>query len=171
MCPAPARWMAVLACVAGLALLCAAPASAQRRKKDRDKTPATPAVVPASLAAPARPAGPVLALAAERHDFGRVQQGELVKHTFVLTNDGSQDLLITGVKPSCGCTAPAWPRQPIRPGEKAEIQVTFNTAGKLGPQQKYISLSTNAAPQPHNLYLVGEVVSPTIPLVAAPKSN
>jgi len=158
-----------------LLLTAAQPAHAQRkRNKDkRDKPAPTLQVVPTSIAAPARPAGPVFTVAAERHEFGRVQQGELVRHTFVVTNEGSQDLVIADVKPSCGCTAPTWPRQALKPGDKAEIQVVFNTAGKLGPQQKYITVRSNAAPEPKNLYLVGEVISPTIPLLggAAPKQN
>ena len=161
--------------ILALLLTAAQPALAQRkRNKDKKDKPApVEQIVPTSIAAPARPAGPVLALAAERHEFGRVQQGELVRHTFVLTNDGSQDLVIAEVKPSCGCTAPTWPRQAIKPGEKAEIQVVFNTAGKLGPQQKYITVRSNAAPEPKNLYLVGEVISPTIPLLGGttPKQN
>ena len=156
-----------------LIVVAAAPAHAQRKtKRDRKKTEqTTPQAIPTSLAVPIRPAGPVLSVESERHDFGRVEQGVLVKHTFTLHNDGSQDLVITDVKPSCGCTVPSWPREAIKPGEKADIQVTFNSAGKLGPQQKYIMVRTNMNDEVRNLYLVGEVVSPKIPLRADGTKN
>jgi hypothetical protein len=66
---------------------------------------------------------------------------------------------------------PTWPHEAIKPGEKVDIQVTFNTAGKLGPQQKFIAVRTNAGEEVRNLYLIGEVVSMKIPLRADGSKN
>ena len=39
-------------------------------------------------------------------DFGTINQGDIVKHDFVITNEGENDLILKEVKPTCGCTAP-----------------------------------------------------------------
>ena len=79
-------------------------------------------------------------------DFGSVIEGELVKHEFVIENIGESDLIISSVKSTCGCTVLDWPKDPIFPGEKSSLEVTFNTSGKKGPQKKTITLVTNAIP-------------------------
>jgi Protein of unknown function (DUF1573) len=80
------------------------------------------------------------------YDFGEIFQGDKVEHTFRFTNVGDQDLLITNVQVSCGCTTPkGWPRDPIPPGEGGELTVAFNSAGKMGKQNKVITVTSNSA--------------------------
>lgn len=79
----------------------------------------------------------------EEHNFGTVNEGEIVKTTFLVTNTGKGDLVITNAQASCGCTVPVWPKAPISPGETGEIQVSFNTNGKPNRQSKSITLTTN----------------------------
>ncbi len=76
-------------------------------------------------------------------DFGTVNEGDIVETTFVITNSGKTDLIITDAKTTCGCTVPTWPRTPIKPGESEDIKVKFNTAGKRNKQSKTITLLTN----------------------------
>lgn len=79
------------------------------------------------------------------HDFGDMSQGDRVEETFRLTNTGNEPLVITNVQVSCGCTLPKnWPRDPIVPGEKGEITVAFNSAGKFGKQNKVVTIVSNA---------------------------
>ncbi|MCS6903851.1 MAG: DUF1573 domain-containing protein [Bacteroidia bacterium] len=111
-----------------------------------------------------KPKGPYLVLESDSYNFGKVKQGEVIKHSFRIKNQGSADLLLTSVKPSCGCTISEWPKNAIKPGETAQIDVKFNTAGKLGKQKKSITISTNM--EPNNLvvlYLEGEVINPLLP--------
>ncbi len=77
-------------------------------------------------------------------DFGDIQQGDKVEHTFEFENAGDQPLILSNVLTTCGCTASDWPREPIVPGELASIKVTFNSAGKLGVQNKIITIVSNA---------------------------
>jgi hypothetical protein len=91
-----------------------------------------------------------------------VVQGEVVEHVFKIRNEGNEDLIITSVKPSCGCTSPKWTQKAIAPGEEGEIHVAFNTGGKMGPQKKSIAVYSNA-PKPLVLYLEGEVVTSSVP--------
>jgi len=90
-------------------------------------------------------AGAVLSWEKPSHDFGDIQQGDRVEHTFKFTNTGSEPLVITNVQVTCGCTTPkGWARDPIQPGEQSEITLGFNSAGKYGRQQKVVTIVSNA---------------------------
>ena len=86
---------------------------------------------------------PVISFDKEEYDFGTVKEGEVVETTFVVTNSGKSDLVITNAQASCGCTVPNWPKEPIAPGKTGEIKVSFNTSGKPNKQSKSITLTTN----------------------------
>src|SRR5436190_7164183 len=103
-----------------------------------------------TLAQEAKPAekkvdGPVLTWEKKTHDFGDIYQGDKVEHTFYFTNTGNEPLIITNVQVSCGCTTPkGWPRDPIPPGGKGEVSIAFNSAGKMGKQNKPVTIISNA---------------------------
>lgn len=79
-------------------------------------------------------------------DFGDIYQGEKVQHVFRFENTGNEPLIITNVEVTCGCTTPrGWPRDPIMPGARAELEVQFNSAGKFGRQNKVVTVVSNAA--------------------------
>jgi hypothetical protein len=40
---------------------------------------------------------------------------------------------------------PEWPKTPIPPGQESEIKATFNSAGKMGRQNKVITIHSNAS--------------------------
>jgi hypothetical protein len=93
----------------------------------------------------ALPAGAAITWEKNVHDFGEITEGEKVEHTFKLTNTGTEPLVITNVQVTCGCTTPkGWPRDPIAPGKKAEIVVQFNSTGKIGRQNKVVTIISNA---------------------------
>ena len=102
---------------------------------------------------------PTIAFAEEFHDFGEVQEGEVVEHTFTFTNEGEGPLIISNAQGSCGCTVPDWPRQPIAPGQKGQIKVRFNSTGRAGRQDKRVTLTTNAVPQSKVLNITSTVIS------------
>ncbi len=86
---------------------------------------------------------PKVKLDKEVHDFGTINEGDMVETEFLVTNDGEVDLIISDAKGSCGCTVPQPPKDPIKPGASAPIKVTFNSQGKPGAQQKTVTLTTN----------------------------
>lgn len=89
--------------------------------------------------------GPVITWDKKTHDFGDINQGDKVDHTFYFTNTGTEPLLITNVQVSCGCTTPkGWPRDPVPPGGKAELSISFNSTGKMGKQSKPVTIISNA---------------------------
>ena len=79
----------------------------------------------------------------KEYDFGTVNEGYVVEKTFKITNSGKTDLIISNAAPSCGCTVPVWPKEPIKPGASADLFVKFNTSGKPNRQLKTITLTTN----------------------------
>jgi len=93
----------------------------------------------------------------KRYDFGTVTSGDKVKTSFKFTNTGDEPLVISDVKTSCGCTASDYPREPVAPGESAEIEAVFDSSGKSGAKTKNITVMTNTNPSSNVLILEGNV--------------
>lgn len=79
-------------------------------------------------------------------DFGTIQKGIPVTHQFEFVNKGTAPLLITNVKPSCGCTSPEWTKDPIPAGGTGYIKVTYNAAN-VGIFNKTITVNANVEGQ------------------------
>ncbi len=90
-------------------------------------------------------------------DFGTVDEGDKVTHTFKFKNTGKVPLIITDARSTCGCTVPKWPSEPIPPGVENEISVVFDTAGKKEKQHKPITITANTYPSKSVLSLDGYV--------------
>lgn len=101
--------------------------------------------------------GPVMKFDKDTHDFGKIKSGDKVTYEFNFTNTGKSPLIITDAVASCGCTKPEWPKEPIKPGDAAKIKVTFNSAGKVGLQDKQITITANTTPAQNIVHLIGEV--------------
>lgn len=86
---------------------------------------------------------PKIELDKTEHDFGLINEGEVVETEFMVKNIGEFDLIIADAKGSCGCTVPAPPKEPIKPGDSAPIKVSFDSNGKPGMQNKTVTLTTN----------------------------
>jgi len=80
------------------------------------------------------------------YDFGTITEGDTVEHNFAFTNTGEFPLIINNITASCGCTTPEWPRDPIAPGQQSSIKVRFNSKGKMGMQNKTITIFANTEP-------------------------
>ena len=95
----------------------------------------------------------------ELHDFGQLVDGEKVSYSFKFSNSGDAPLIISNAKGSCGCTVPNWSREPIAPGESGSIDVTFNSSGRSGKQNKAITLTANTNPNRKVINITSEVTS------------
>lgn len=96
-------------------------------------------------------------------DFGTVTEGDVVKHTFRLKNEGNGRATISNVETSCGCTTASGALKAYAPGETGEVEIAVDTKGKKGIVVKTIaftvensdvspvqvSLSMNLVPPPH----------------------
>lgn len=77
------------------------------------------------------------------HDFGNIKEGEKVEHIFKFKNTSEIPLILTGVQPSCGCTASDYTKDPIAPGGEGTISLTFDSSGKPGVQNKSATVKAN----------------------------
>jgi len=101
----------------------------------------------------------VVKFATEKHDFGKIKQGDKVTYEFKFTNTGKSPLIIKDAIASCGCTKPEWPSTPIKPGENGAIKVTFDSRSKMGLQDKQITITANTNPAQNLVHLIGEVTA------------
>lgn len=100
------------------------------------------------------------------YEFGKIkEEGGKVTGRFVFTNIGNEDLVLTNVRPGCGCTAANYSKDPVAPGQKGFIEATYNPYNRPGAFNKNIRVTTNE-PQfsdgsnaaPHMIFIKGEVI-------------
>ena len=116
--------------------------------------------------------GPKASSQQMEYDFGNIEQGKIATHNFVLVNNGGDSLKIYDVHASCGCTAANPDKTFLAPGESTNIKVEFNSAGKVGKQEKYVYVKTNDASNPELKFkFIGVVkdMSKVSDLAKAPK--
>jgi len=91
------------------------------------------------------------------NDFGTFSEASpVVTCTFNFTNVGDKPLVINQAVASCGCTVPEYTKDPIQPGEKGSIKVTYNGKGKFpGHFKKSITVRTNGKVEMTRLYIEG----------------
>lgn len=100
---------------------------------------------------------PVITFTDDFHDFGNLSEGEIVSYAFKFKNTGKSVLVISNVATSCGCTVSSFPKQPVKPGEIATIDVKFDTKGKRGLQTKSITVIANTEPATTTLRIQASV--------------
>ena len=93
------------------------------------------------------------------HNFGDIQKGNPASHEFTFKNTTKETILITNVKPSCGCTAANYTKTPIKPGETGSVTATFNAANP-GPFSKQITVTTSDSDVKKVLTIKGKVETP-----------
>jgi len=110
-----------------------------------------------SLAAMSQKA--VISFEGKSHDFGKINEDDgKVTHVFDFINRGSSPLVVSRVQASCGCTTPIWTKEPIEPGKKGSITVTYNPTGRPGTFTKSINVFSNATDEQVALTIHGEVI-------------
>ncbi len=83
--------------------------------------------VVASVTAGVAPAlaQPKIDIPETRHDFGRVFEQKQYIHNFAVYNRGDQELIISGVRPGCGCTVTNFDKS-IAPGKQGNIEFVLD---------------------------------------------
>jgi hypothetical protein len=80
-------------------------------------------------------------------DFGKVKEGEILEVSFRFINTGDKNLVISDVRPGCGCTDGQKPVEPIAPGKEGVIKAKFNSKGQhIGEARKNITVTANTKP-------------------------
>ena len=115
---------------------------------DAQAAPATPDAqatppAPDAQAAPDAPGdGPKIVCEEPVFDFGETDV-EKIDHAFVLKNAGNATLIITGVKPACGCTTAKMATQTLEPGQEVKLETSLSLKGRQGMQNKTIGIESN----------------------------
>lgn len=93
-------------------------------------------------------------------DYGNVNKGSNGKRIIKIQNVGDKPLIISNINTSCGCTVPQWTTEPIAPGKKGEITVTYNTSN-VGRFSRTITISSNDEKKPNlPVRIEGVVLAP-----------
>ncbi len=90
---------------------------------------------------------PVATFETTDHDFGTINEGQKVSHTYKIKNTGEAPLIIQSAQPSCGCTVPDWTKEPIPVGGTGFVKAEFDSNGKPGIQNKTITVTANTWPK------------------------
>lgn len=94
----------------------------------------------------------------KNHDFGKIKEADgPVIHEFSFINNGSDTVQITNVKASCGCTTPAWTKEPVAPGQSGIIQAQYNPKNRPGSFNKSLTVILNSSADLLRLFIRGYV--------------
>lgn len=103
-------------------------------------------------------------------NLGAVMYEQPATATFTVTNTSSNPLTITSVDTGCGCTTASFPKNPIAPGKKGKITLTFD-ARQLGHFEKPSLVFNNSEEKPIELTIKGVVVSSMASINTAPTTE
>jgi hypothetical protein len=107
-------------------------------------------------------AGPAISFDKDVHDYGTINKGADGTCKFIVTNTGSEPLIIDNCKGSCGCTVPQCDKAPIMPGKTSEISVKYDTT-RVGPITKSVTVTSNAVNEPTKVIRIKGTVLDTAP--------
>lgn len=107
---------------------------------------ASPTVTPV---ADEKPDGPLPTMSFETtdHDFGTIDEGEVVEYVYKFKNEGEAPLIIQNAQGSCGCTVPDWTKEPIPVGGEGFVTAKFDSKGKPNIQNKTVTVTANTWPK------------------------
>lgn len=95
----------------------------------------------------------------QTHDFGAFGEDVgPVTCDFIFTNTGSEAVTVTGARANCGCTEPRYSREPVAPGARDVISVSYDPSGRPGRFEKFISVSFSDGTRSPKLKITGTVV-------------
>lgn len=128
-------------------------------RTDSNSTAAAPVAAPGTEAAPVKSNQPLttIVLSQSNFDFGKVKKGDKVEHVYDITNTGKNPLVISEVKPGCGCTVPDFTKEPILPGQKGKITLHFDSSNFDGNVNKYADVFANVEKAPIKLTFTANI--------------
>lgn len=91
----------------------------------------------------AEDAGPRLHIQDPIVDFGTVNAGKMITHSFTLKNVGTKTLKITGIKADCGCSASNLLHPNLEPGQETKLTASFDSSGYYGHKRRTFRIVSN----------------------------
>jgi len=111
------------------------------------------------VVSPGAASGPRLTFSDPILDFGSVSDTDEIQGAFPFTNTGSEALVITEIKPSCGCTTVELAKTRFEPGEGDSIELVWKPKG-FGPQAKSITVQSNSEGMPITQLIIKAEIQP-----------
>jgi hypothetical protein len=99
-------------------------------------------------------------------DYGTIEYNSEPKRTVKFKNTGTEPLIITGARGSCGCTVPTYSKEAIQPGQEGTIDITYQTT-RVGRIDKRVTVTTNEGKE-HYIRVIGTVKEQAAATPAAP---
>jgi len=100
---------------------------------------------------------PIMSFEKTTIDYGKVNAESSGRRYFKFTNTGNAPLIIQKVKGSCGCVVLNYPKKPIMPNEKGEIEIVYNVL-KTGRISRTVTVTANTKKPIKTLKIKGKVV-------------
>ena len=91
---------------------------------------------------------PRLVTSKDEHNFGIVEKDDEATASFILSNEGRENLEILGVEVNCSCLATRLNKRVIKPGKRQEMKLTFTGANRNRREIKQVNIFTNDPLQP-----------------------
>ena len=80
----------------------------------------------------------------DTYDWGKVSpKDNPLKSKIILKNNGNEKLIITNIRPGCGCTTAPLTKTELVPGDTSTIDVTLTISSMPGPIHKSITITSN----------------------------
>jgi len=89
--------------------------------------------------------GPHLVVEPAEHDFGKAVQNKTLTKEFVLKNTGTEELVISEVATSCGCTVAQLSTKTLKPGASTPLTVNLETRTYNGKLERWVTIASNDA--------------------------
>jgi len=143
------------------ALLAAVALSPRSATASPDAKKPTPTTASAAPKAEEKVGTPKISVDPMMKDAGTVAKGEKIETVFTVKNSGTQDLVITDARPSCGCTVASFDRT-VKPGQTGKITAAVDTKNFTGPITKTVSVVSNDPETPQLALTIKAVVKPYV---------
>lgn len=111
--------------------------------------------------------GAKILFTSETIDYGTIENGANGEREFKFKNTGTEALIISTCRGSCGCTVPTCPTEPILPGQSGTIKVKYDTS-RTGQFTKQVTVESNDPSGVKVLKIMGNVNAPATVAPAAP---
>jgi hypothetical protein len=89
---------------------------------------------------------------------------ELGEISITVHNEGVQPLILNQVTACCGTRVVEWPKEPIAPGQKGTIKVSFRVSPHPHRISRTVTVVSNAVNgNTQRVAILGEIVNPSLP--------
>ncbi len=93
------------------------------------------------------------------HNFGTIlEEKGKVSHTFIFKNNGKTSVTINEITSGCGCIGKVLSKDPVKPGSKGKVTISFDPSYKSGFFSKEIVVFSNNNQNYNRIWVEGNIV-------------